>query len=815
MTFYNQHSTALVGAAGQPEGYTIERSLRFRSFASAYLNRTFTSAGNRKTFTWSSWVKRAKLGSFQTIFGAVQASLSGYSDGFVFDSSDRIYLSLTTSGLNAEAASIVTTQVFRDPSAWYHIVLVVDTTQATASNRIKFYVNNSQITAFTTANYPSQNFDCIYFNNSNLHQIGRAGSTWYPDHYLTEVNFIDGQALDPSYFGETDTDTGAWIPIEYSGSYGTNGFYLDFSNNSSTTTLGYDQSSNSNNWTCNNISLTAGSTYDSMQDVPTLTDADTANFCTLNPLDNNSGVVSEGNLKYADNGSDGWNNSRGTIGVSSGKWYWELSPVANMDVMCASVASNLFPLGSLPGQTNNYGVTYYNNGLLYKETDGAGTSYGASYTTNDIIGVALDMDAGSVTFYKNNVSQGVASTNLKSYGDTWFPITGVYRSTTTVVYNFGQRPFTYTPPTGYKALNTYNLPTPTIKDGSGYFGVLTWTGTGGNRTIADGESGVTGTVNFTPDFVWTKSRSSASSHMLYDTLRGYGDSSELSSNQTIAEGGDSGNLYGYVSGNATGGFTTVAGSTNADYTNTSSRTYVAWNWKANGSGVSNTDGSITSTVSANTSSGFSIVTYTGTGTAGTIGHGLGTAPSMIILKNRSSAYDWAGYHVAGGPTINYPINVNNTGYTNTAYWNDTSPTSSVFSVGSSSANTNDSGSSFVAYCFAPVEGFSAFGKYTGNGSTDGPFVYTGFRPAWVLVKSSSLTYGWVIVDTARNTYNIINSNLFPHASAAEDSSTGYFNIDAVSNGFKLKTTNGVSNQSSATYIYAAFAENPFKYSLAR
>jgi len=330
---------------------------------------------------------------------------------------------------------------------------------------------------------------------------------------------------------------------------------------------------------------------------------------------------------------------------------------------------------------------------------------------------------------------------------------------------------------------------------------VSWTGNATERTID---------VGFQPDLVWAKTRSNAASHNIVDAVRGV--KKLLSSNANDAEltESDTAGIDSFVSN----GFT-LEDATYYEDVNQSGRTYVAWNWKANGSGESNTDGSITSTVSANPTSGFSIVTYTGTGSAATIGHGLGIAPSMIIVKNRSSAFDWAGYHVATGPTINYPINVNGTGYTNTAYWNDTSPTSSVFYVGNNSANTNVNGSSFVAYCFAGVEGFSAFGSYTGNGSTDGPFVYTGFRPAYVLIKCTSTSpTEWHVWDDQRSTYNVMNRALRPNNSNAESDSTDY-SIDFLSNGAKIRNASNLDNQNGQTFIYAAFAENPFKNSLAR
>ena len=311
-----------------PSGYDINNSLRFRSSASAYLNRTFSSGGDQQKLTWSFWVKRGTLGTTNTIF---QTGTSGsYEAGINFTASDtlRIY-DYTVAG--AYRIQLTTTQVFRDPSAWYHIVVAIDTTQATASNRVKIYINGLQVTAFGTATYPSQNLN-TNFNVANTYYIGRfyASSTDLLDGYLTEYNFIGGQALTPSSFGATDAATGVWAPAKYTGTYGTNGYYLKFSDIATTSGsnagLGKDFSGNTNYWTTNNISVTAGTTYDAMTDSPTLTSATVANYCVLNPLSSNTvPSIINANLNFSGTKSttNSTNNTRGTIGMSSGKWYWE------------------------------------------------------------------------------------------------------------------------------------------------------------------------------------------------------------------------------------------------------------------------------------------------------------------------------------------------------------------------------------------------------------------------------------------------------------------------------------------------------------
>ena len=309
---------------GQSQGYNLTKSLRFRSSASAYLSRTPASAGNRKTWTYSAWVKRGKLGSIQTILSAGTNTSSPRVD-WQFNSSDQLEIDMNSSGSSWDCL-VITNQVFRDPSAWYHLVVAIDTTQATASNRVKLYVNGVQVTSFGTSTYPSQNTDSP-INSTIPHAIFGyiVSNSQYVDGYLTEFNLIDGQALTPSSFGETSSTTGVWQPKKYSGTYGTNGFYLPFTDNSALTSgsnagLGKDFSGNGNYWNTNNISVTSGSTYDSMTDVPTLTSATASNFATLNPLFSNA-TLSNGNLNFS-GGSSGIYTT-GTIAPTSGKYYWD------------------------------------------------------------------------------------------------------------------------------------------------------------------------------------------------------------------------------------------------------------------------------------------------------------------------------------------------------------------------------------------------------------------------------------------------------------------------------------------------------------
>jgi len=774
-----------------PSGYTIDRSLRFRSSASAYLNRTPASAGNRKTWTWSGWVKRGSLGANQVLMSSdVGTSVNTWME-FGFDTSDKFYLS-------SYSGARTTTSVFRDPSAWYHIVCVVDTTQSTEDDRFQLYVNRVLQTDSGDA-FPALNTD-YGINNNQIHGIGyrnwASGVGRYFDGYLTEVNFIDGQALDPTDFGEYNEDTSVWQAKKYTGTYGTNGFYLNFSDNSSTTTLGEDGSSNSNDWTLNNFSLTSGSTYDSMTDVPTLTSETSGNYTVGNPLMKRAGLSSTGtnaNLSWSGSAGAGIFGTMKTPATS--KWYFEVTPTA--------IGSGVY-VGLDDGTQQAAGS--YNNSVVYlsngnKNVGGTSSAYGATFTTSDIVGVAVDCDSGTITFYKNNTSQGAITTTVTNK----FPFV-VLNTSATANLNFGQRPFSYTPPAGFKALNTYNLPDSTIEDGSQHFDTVLRTGTG----TADGQSQIISSLAFTPDFVWNKGRSLAFNHNLVDSVRG--NDTILFSNLTNAE--TSVGTTGTQLQITTNGFTAIQ-RVSYQALNQNGVTYADWCWKAGGTGVSNTDGSITSTVSANTTAGFSIVTWTGNSVnASTIGHGLGVAPKLLITKSRTNASSWVvGIGNISGFGVNDYLVLQTTGAKGTSSTFYQAYGASTFTVGVSAANEmNKTSNNYVTYCFAEVEGFSKMGSYTGNGSADGPFIYTGFRPAFVMFKRSDSTSNWTIVDLEREGYNVDNDPLYPNLTNAE----GTTNLaDILSNGFKLRSTDASVNASSGTYIFIAFAENPFKNSLAR
>jgi hypothetical protein len=487
----------------------------------------------------------------------------------------------------------------------------------------------------------------------------------------------------------------------------------------------------------------------------------------------------------------------GTMLLSSGKWYWEvtINAISSGAPYIGIVRSDqLYPFTTFFAN-NTQGYAYRSTGV--KRNNSTETSYGASYTSGDVIGVALDMDAGTIVFYKNNTSQGTAFSSLSG---TFIPIdaNGTSGGTYTSTINFGQRAFAYTAPSGFKALCTQNLPTPTIgatstTQANDYMNVVLYTGNNSTQSISG--------VGFQPDWVWIKERDAVEDHFLFDSVRGA--TKYIRSNTTDAEG----TLANYLTSFDSDGFSLG----NGGGVNGASDLYVAWNWKANGAGSSNTAGTITSTVSANTTSGFSIISYTGNKTSGaTIGHGLGVAPAMVIIKERANASEWIIYHQSLGATqsIYFTTAASNT---NSIWFNNTAPSSTVITLGNSDGTNR--ANTMIAYAFAAVAGYSAFGSYTGNGSTDGPFVYTGFRPEFVMIKNATTAgTSWEMFDNARETSNLMDLELLANSSAAEGT---YTYGDFVSNGFKLRSTNNGVNQSTATLVYMAFAENPFKYSLAR
>jgi hypothetical protein len=404
----------LILGANSVSGYTVKNSLRFNSGSSDYLSRTPASSGNRQKWTYSAWIKRGKLSvnTRQCLLSAGNndgtdsgAILIGFTDADVF-------------AIETYQTKILTTQVFRDISAWYHIVVAVDTTQTGITNQAKLYVNGSQVTQFSSTNAFSASVNTP-FNNTIAHEIGRQtnATSRFFDGYQSEVYWIDGQQLTPSSFGETDTETGIWKPKAYTGTYGTNGFFLKFLNSAS---LGTDSSGNGNTWTVNNLTS-----------IDQTTDTPTNNFCTLNPLNFGAGTLSEGNLKWVGAGNVG-NLAFGNIGIDMGvstQYYWEVLLNASNPTVIGIAPTTL--RWNDTTRVGSYGY-YSANGNKYSGT--SASAYGASFTTNDIVGVLAGN--GSITFYKNGSSQGVAFSGLTG---TYLPM--IAEESCNVSMNFGNPPF--------------------------------------------------------------------------------------------------------------------------------------------------------------------------------------------------------------------------------------------------------------------------------------------------------------------------------------------------------------------------------------
>ena len=954
MSFYD---AIRVGASGAAD-FKVERSLRFNDGDTPFLQRGVSSASNRKTFTYSVWCKRTE--NSQTYSGNsanclfYQGDTSGNEFFYItFNGEDKIEIQQYDYPTNQGRK--ITSQRFRDPSAWYHIVLRVDTTNSTANDRIRLYVNGEQVTDFATNDgTTSQNLD-TWVNDTTFDQyIGKAGyNNLYMDGYLAEINMVDGSSLAPSSFGETNSATGQWVPIDTSAlTFGTNGFRLKFLDNSGTsaTTLGKDSSGNGNNYTPNNFSVSTGIGNDSVTDTPT------NNFCTLNSLDMSGNALEQANLQGGTAGTTAWRHTRSTFALpSTGKWYWEYKlPDATADgsngYMIGIAYSNL----SLTQDINSDSTGLYGRQVNSKYNNSSSSPVtGSHFTTpnnNDILQFAYDADSQKLFTGVNNTwelsanpSTG-ANPNWTSVASGGFPMVGSYGSSRYAAVNFGQQGFVYTPPTGYKALNSQNLPDPTILFPNKYFETLLYTGNSTNNRAITG-------LNFQPDFVWMKKRaSSIAQHSLVDSLHGTTDNGSGNGNvgdlDTASNRAPAAQSAGGFESFDANGFTLGKGSNDANadsayqLNNASGQTYVAWNWNAgdtdsatytvkvvsdsgnkyrfndfgtsavtldlaeggtytfdgsdssmsshpfvigtaaNGSeystgvtyqldgasvtysqytsgyssattrkliitvpasapqlyywcsvhsgmgggintnttlGSSNFDGTIQTTVKASPTSGFSIIRYTGTGSDGTLGHGLGVAPSIYIVKRRSSAKDWyiqVG-NLAGIDLGRFlKLNANDGISFASDVFAATADTSTVLNTKSDSA-TNASGDTYVIYCFSSVEGFSKFGSYTGYlpATGNGSFVYLGFRPAFLIVKKTASEF-MLLTDSKRGAINPIDERLFPAYNFTESDEVV---VDFVSNGFKARNGGGASiiSGSGSGYVFFAFAESPFKNSRAR
>ena len=797
-----------VGASGSFYDYSIDQSLRLDDASGAKLTISSASptATNRKKVAISCWVKRATLGA------AVHTIFHGTGNGLMMQlgptGADEIYLYQSPWQIYKDALLI------RDVGGWYHFALILDSTQATDSNRAKLYING-ELQDFSTwqvgagaARYPALNVDFTWHTGTTM-VIGSTGGADDLAGYLSEFVSVDGQASSISDFAEDKN--GVWVPVDTTGlTLGNAGFHLDFANSAD---IGNDIGANNIDFTATNLAAS-----DVVNDSPT------DNAVTWNYNNRRGVTLSEGNLYFNVGTTQGVCATMPT--ATTGKWYFELKvngaigPYNPIVWGFSSQEKQTFAnYTTNPRDAETSTLSAYTDSSTWQvQAKESGTLTTISPPTaqrpaqNSIIGLAYDADTGKAWLAVNNVwidssggttgdpSTGANPTHTFTAGIAIFPaafdVGGVQPQG---ILQADDDVLTYTPPTDFLTIKSSNMPEPAIGPNSteqadDYFNTVLYTGNGSTQSVTG--------AGFQPDWVWLKARNFASGHALFDSVRGA--TEYLASESTAAESTLSTTLTSFDSD----GFS--LGANNGVNRNTTS--FVSWNWKAGGTAVSNTDGSITSQVSAAPDAGFSICTYTGTSTVSeSFGHGLNQAPELVITKARNTTNDWRVHGSVLG-TDKF-LSLSGTGSVGTDSANGGFPdnTDTLVNLGYESTN----GTNYVAYCFHSVPGYQSVGSYVGNGNADGTFVYTGFRPAWVMVKRSSAAGGWHIFDNKRpNAFNVIDKRLEAD-NADDENSTSGCEIDFVSNGIKFRGNFDNINGSGSTYIYLAFAKMPFKYSPAR
>lgn len=797
----------MVGTSGAYTG-DIGHSLRLRKLSSAYLGKTIGAGGANTKHVASFWHKKEQNGgSYRVLYEAYQ------------DANNYIYIYTTsteTIGIywvsgGSAILSKASTLFLRDFSSHFHVYFRQDTTLASAEDRFQLYVNGTRITSWAVNTNTTTQSVPTPFGGPHAHWIGADQASVYSGGYFSRfaVSWQPSTIPEVTAFGYFNTQINEWVSktqgevLTVVEAGGTNSFLLDFDNGTSLTTLGYDKSSRANHWTVYNVSLTAGIGYDWMLDVPG------NSYNTINPNWNNNGyglTQADGNLYvYSSAGSNLYVGARGYAIPRTGSWVFE-GKVVSKDAAAGQWVqlgiintANNWPGSNTQAGAWSTGYVYYNDGA--KENNNVGAAYGASYTTGDVIGVVIDRDAGTLTYYKNGVSQGVAYSGISAEVD-FTPLFECYRSNGTTNawgYNAGQQGLAY--PNAYgsaRPLCQANFPEPSaaLLDPTDHHVevLVTKSSTTQNFTLPWDAS--------TYDtFFEIKRRDAAGSWYQIDGLRGY--NKYLVSNSTAAEVTDANVL-------------SVSGTTCTLGSSVANGTYAISATKAGLSSArqTNTDGSITSTVSRNVDSGFSIVTYTGTGANATVGHGLGTLPKTVIVKRQSGATgDWCVWNQFVAATGSDKVLFLNTTHAATvaaSNFNSSSPTTSVINLGTNPAT--NSTSQHIAYCYADSAIQKSF-SYTGNGSADGPYVNLGFKCGRTLVKRTDSAESWIIEDSTRDTDNS-NSELWLYAntSSAESTQAGF---DLLSTGFKPRNTVSGGNISGGTYIGHAWAAVTGKYSAAR
>ena len=800
---------------------TVNNAIRFNDGSSPELYKSWLQdATDRKHFTVSFWVKRGIVGSGQHTMLQCDTS-GGQATQIVFKTDDTLTFNVAASGVAQR--QLITNRKFRDTSRFYHIVCAYDSEATTAAERARIYVDGEELTDFSSdqrSNIAGTDVHGIMENGQSVNTIGfrdhSSVSKNFLDGYLCDYHCIDGQTLTPSYFGQTDPSTEKWIPKTYSGTYGNNGFHLEFLN---TSNYGLD-SAGTNNFTAANLAAA-----DQVIDTPT------KNFATL---DNSYGVIgasalSEGNLKSDGAGfsSTLWGGGFASIPLpSTGKYYFECQDTAadgsNWGAgVCSEQAT---PSSTQVGGAES--ITFYNRSVYLNGTSndyGSSAGFGglgdATYAAGDIMGVAVDCSTREVWFSQNGTFIDTPTTNDSGTPGNpsagTYPVGSVdpndsepmrfvlYGSASNMICNFGQDSsfagqiaasantdgsggqFKFTPPTGFKALNVDNLP---------------------QRSQGIARRKI-------PALTWIKNRDQGDNHMLFDQVRGA--EKDLHSSSTAAQVTDSNTLQKFLPGGFQVG--------NDVQVNTSGESYVAWNWCMHDSVIdagaqSNSDGDVTSSVLADKKLGFSMGTFTKSSSgAQTVGHGLRQTPDMYVVKRYTGGTgSWFVYHKDQhdtAPEDNYVrLNTTNGATDDATIWNDTAPTSSVFTVGSGFNDTEE----LLFYAWHSIEGFSKIDGFEGNGDADGSFVHLGFKPAFVVLKTVDKAGGWHVFDNQRSNENR-NDDIrieWDNADAENNGSSNNLYIDFVSNGFKLRTSFDNMNHS-GSMIYMAFAEQPFMFANAR
>ena len=831
--------------------FEVQNSLRF-GHSSQKFHRTPSSSGNQKKWTSSWWMKKTENATLQYVWSAGSYSGNDGIAAFYFNTDDKLHTYYDTSGSAPYGA--VNNKVYRDQHSWYHFVWAVDA--ANTAHRI--WVNGVEETLSSSSNPPDFNYGMNRAGTEQAWGTQSWGGGTHSPMVIAEAVHLDGQYLTADSFGEFKN--GVWVPkdIHAQGfTFGTNGYYLNFQDDGGTNgaNLGHDVQTSDRSGTTNDFSLTNLNEYDQ------LVDTCTNNFATLSPirLGENSGshTFTEGNLQWTSS-TYNYNATASSINIpTTGKWY--------MEVYVATAGSSLshdFGVGihgtkdsAIP--QHNPAVATYGDSTVYvtrrdfasrieKNLNNVLIADTYSYTAGDIVQVAYDADNGKVYYGLDNAywaedggtdgnpSAGTNHTTTLTTGVEYFFYLSQYSNTYVSVSNFGQDSsfagyktsgsaeatdtngrgnFYYTPPTDFLALCTANLPATTISPNQAtqaedHF--VTHLYTANNRTAQT----ITG-VGMQADWLWFKQRNRSDAHALYNTSMGIDKSMRITNDSEF----DNSDSETGVTAVGADGFT--LGTDNQAWVNYQSDSMVVWLWKANG-GVtsSNGDGSKTSTVQANTTSGFSIVLYSGDTSSFTVGHGLDFAPEWVIVKSRTHSERWAVFHTSISNQYIY-LNETFAGETSNAderFGNSTSvvvPSATVVTLGANNSDVSKNGENYVMYCFHSVEGFSKFGKYIGNNDTNGTFVYTGFKPAWIMIKSTgSSSNGWYIYDNKRLQFGtLVDGQLYANLTNGDDD--GSRDVDFISNGFKLRLTDTNVNASGQDYIYMAFAEEPFKFTTAR